>query len=138
MDFKSALQENLQASGRQASYVLVKEVGPEHSKTFTVEVRLSSPGLGKVEFVGRAEGTTKKKAEQASNETEKAQAEAEQAKAEQQATESKAAVARDCAKAYLSAFGTLVQSDDAEAEADAVRKQLSSITDECKQALAGT
>src|SRR6266576_557823 len=26
MDFKSALQENLQASGRQASYVLVKEV----------------------------------------------------------------------------------------------------------------
>jgi ribonuclease III len=64
MDFKSALQENLQASGRQASYVLVKEVGPEHSKTFTVEVRLSSPGLGKVEFVGRAEGTTKKKAEQ--------------------------------------------------------------------------
>jgi ribonuclease-3 len=64
MDFKSALQENLQATGRQASYVLVKEVGPEHSKTFTVEVRLSSPGQTKVEFVGRAEGTTKKKAEQ--------------------------------------------------------------------------
>ena len=49
MDFKSALQENMQASGRQASYVLVKEAGPEHSKTFTVEVRLSSPGQGKVE-----------------------------------------------------------------------------------------
>ena len=80
----------------------------------------------------------KKKAEQANTETEKAQAEAEQAKAEQQASESKAAVARDCAKAYLSAFGTLVDSEDPEAEADAVREQLSSITDECRQALAGT
>ena len=64
MDFKSALQENCRPPGAAAVDVLVKEVGPEHSKTFTVEVRLSSPGLGKVEFVGRAEGTTKKKAEQ--------------------------------------------------------------------------
>jgi len=66
MDFKSALQESLQASGRpQASYVLVKEAGPEHSKTFTVEagcIRL--PDTGKAEFTGRAEGSTKKKAEQ--------------------------------------------------------------------------
>lgn len=64
MDFKSALQETLQATGRQASYVLVKEAGPEHNKTFTVEVRLSSAGQVKVEFIGRAEGSTKKKAEQ--------------------------------------------------------------------------
>lgn len=64
MDFKSALQETLQATGRQASYVLVKEAGPEHNKTFTVEVRLSSAGQAKVEFIGRAEGSTKKKAEQ--------------------------------------------------------------------------
>jgi len=65
MDFKSALQETLQATGRpQASYVLVKEAGPEHSKTFTVEVRLSYAGQTKVEFIGRADGTTKKKAEQ--------------------------------------------------------------------------
>src|ERR1700676_4835475 len=35
-DYKSALQEKLQATGRsQASYVLVKELGPEHNKTFT-------------------------------------------------------------------------------------------------------
>jgi ribonuclease-3 len=66
MDFKSALQEALQAAGRpQASYVLVKEAGPEHNKTFTVEVRLTSPAQAKVEFTGRAEGSTKKKAEQA-------------------------------------------------------------------------
>jgi ribonuclease-3 len=66
-DYKSALQERLQATGRsQASYVLVKELGPEHSKTFTVEVRLHAMGNhGETEFVGRAEGSTKKNAEQA-------------------------------------------------------------------------
>ena len=63
-DYKSALQEKLQATGRpQPKYVLVKERGPEHSKTFTVEVRLQSPE-SKPEFVGRAEGSTKKNAEQ--------------------------------------------------------------------------
>jgi len=65
-DYKSALQEKLQATGRpQPTYVLVKEHGPEHSKTFTVEARLSSAeNNGKPEFVSRAEGSTKKSAEQ--------------------------------------------------------------------------
>ena len=65
-DYKSALQEQLQALGRpQPSYLLVKEHGPEHSKTFTVEIRLqASEKNGRPEFVGRAEGSTKKNAEQ--------------------------------------------------------------------------
>src|ERR1700723_3782789 len=65
-DFKSALQETLQGLGMaQPSYVLVQEAGPEHSKTFTVEVRLNNRnGEGRAEFVGRAQGTTKKTAEQ--------------------------------------------------------------------------
>lgn len=63
-DFKSALQEKLQAMGRpQPVYVLVNQQGPEHSKTFTVEARLQS-GDTEPEFVGRAQGTTKKNAEQ--------------------------------------------------------------------------
>jgi len=63
MDFKSALQEALQASGRpQPLYVLVKEEGPEHKKTFTVEARLAEPDTA--QFVGRAQGATKKRAEQ--------------------------------------------------------------------------
>ncbi len=62
MDFKSALQEALQASGRaQPLYVLVKEEGPEHKKTFTVEARLPET---EAQFVGRAQGATKKRAEQ--------------------------------------------------------------------------
>jgi ribonuclease III len=65
-DYKSALQEKLQAAGcPQPSYVLVKEQGPEHRKTFTVEARLqSSAGSPATDFVGRAEGSTKKTAEQ--------------------------------------------------------------------------
>jgi ribonuclease-3 len=65
-DYKSALQETLQAVGRaQPAYVLVKEQGPEHRKTFTVEARLRTPDApGTAEFVGRAEGSTKKNAEQ--------------------------------------------------------------------------
>lgn len=65
-DFKSALQEKLQAKGcPQPAYVLVKEEGPEHRKSFTVEVRLRAPGSpGRPELVGRATGSTKKRAEQ--------------------------------------------------------------------------
>ena len=65
-DYKSALQEKLQAVGRpQPAYVLVKEQGPEHNKTFTVEARLHAlDEQGKTDFIGRAEGTTKKNAEQ--------------------------------------------------------------------------
>ncbi|HUK48410.1 MAG TPA: ribonuclease III [Terriglobales bacterium] len=64
-DYKSALQESLQAASRpQPAYVLVKETGPEHKKTFTIEARLLALGGSEVEFVGRAEGSTKKNAEQ--------------------------------------------------------------------------
>jgi ribonuclease-3 len=58
-NFKSALQEL--AQGRklpQPRYAIVRERGPEHSKTFTVEVR-----VGK-EWTGQAEGRTKKIAAQ--------------------------------------------------------------------------
>src|SRR6266446_5033690 len=63
MDFKSALQERLQAEGMpQPVYALVKEEGPEHRKTFTVEVRVPEPDADN--FVARAQGPTKKRAEQ--------------------------------------------------------------------------
>ncbi len=63
MDFKSALQEAQQArGGPQPVYALVKEEGPEHKKTFTVEVKLPAADLGQI--VGRAQGATKKRAEQ--------------------------------------------------------------------------
>lgn len=64
-DYKSALQEFLQSSGRmQPVYAIVKEEGPDHRKTFTIEARIFPQGQSKPEFVARAEGATKKKAEQ--------------------------------------------------------------------------
>lgn len=59
VDFKSALQELAQARKLPPPrYVIVKERGPEHSKTFTVEVR-----VGK-ELAAQAEGLSKKSAAQ--------------------------------------------------------------------------
>jgi ribonuclease-3 len=58
-NFKSALQELAQAKKLpQPRYSVVREKGPEHSKVFTVEVR-----VGK-EWTGQAEGRTKKIAAQ--------------------------------------------------------------------------
>lgn len=59
VDFRSALQELIQSRKLpQARYSIVDQSGPEHSKIFTVEVR-----VGK-EWVGQAQGGTKKSAAQ--------------------------------------------------------------------------
>lgn len=64
-DYKSALQEIVHATGRpQPRYSLVKEQGPEHRKVFTMEVHIPAPSGGGEAFVSRAEGKTKKRAEQ--------------------------------------------------------------------------
>ncbi len=64
-DFKSALQETAHSLGwMQPAYVLVKERGPEHQKTFTVEARVRSQASAEPEYAARAEGPTKKQAEQ--------------------------------------------------------------------------
>lgn len=58
-DFKSELQEAVQSETREAlQYVVVKEEGPSHDKTYTVEVYLDSICLG------HGVGKTKKAAEQ--------------------------------------------------------------------------
>jgi ribonuclease-3 len=58
-DYKSALQEMAQALKLPTpGYVVIDEDGPEHSKTFTVQVR-----LGK-EWVSQAQGQSKKSAGQ--------------------------------------------------------------------------
>ncbi len=75
------------------------------------------------------------KAKEADNETDKAKAEADQAKAEAEATKSKAAVAADCAKAYVSALGGLFEGDNPQDQEAAVRDKLAGITDDCKAAL---
>jgi len=66
MDYKSALQEAVHASGRTpARYVMVKEEGPDHRKVFTMEAHVPASPLGDNGFVCRSEGSTKKAAEQA-------------------------------------------------------------------------
>ncbi|HUA21580.1 MAG TPA: ribonuclease III [Bryobacteraceae bacterium] len=59
IDYKSALQETAQALRLpQPRYATVEERGPEHAKTFVVEVKVGP------EWTGRAEGLSKKSAGQ--------------------------------------------------------------------------
>ena len=58
-DYKSALQEMAQSRNLpQPRYLTIEERGPEHAKTFLVEVRVGR------EWSGRAEGLSKKSAGQ--------------------------------------------------------------------------
>ena len=58
-DFKTLLQEIIQKNpGERLSYVVVGESGPDHDKSFTVEVRLNSNPIG------TGTGKSKKQAEQ--------------------------------------------------------------------------
>ena len=61
-DFKSALQEMLQAEGApKPQYRLLSESGPDHRRVFRVEVRLDGADG---EALAEAEGLTKKQAQQ--------------------------------------------------------------------------
>ena len=58
-DFKSVLQEQLQSQGRSLpAYTVVEEIGPDHAKTFHVEVNVEG------ERFAVGDGKTKKAAEQ--------------------------------------------------------------------------
>lgn len=57
-DSKTILQEVVQGEHEQLSYVLTNESGPDHNKSFTVEVRVDD------QVLGSGSGHTKKAAEQ--------------------------------------------------------------------------
>lgn len=58
-DYKTTLQEIIQKNpDERLNYVLVDEYGPDHDKTFVVEVHINS------NVVGRGQGRSKKQAEQ--------------------------------------------------------------------------
>ena len=59
MDYKSALQEDVQTTKKSVEYVLINEEGPAHNKTFVVEARVD--GI----LYGKGSGKSKKDAEQA-------------------------------------------------------------------------
>ncbi len=59
VDYKSELQEIVQQNPEErVTYVLVEESGPDHNKSFTIEVRLNS------NCIGKGTGPSKKQAEQ--------------------------------------------------------------------------
>jgi ribonuclease-3 len=59
LDFKSALQERLARRGVRVTYVVVREAGPPHDRSFEVEAQIEG------EAAGSGSGRSKKAAEQA-------------------------------------------------------------------------
>ena len=58
-DYKTALQEIIQKNPEEkVEYVLISESGPDHNKSFVVEVCLNS------NVIGKGQGKSKKEAEQ--------------------------------------------------------------------------
>lgn len=58
-DYKTALQQFVQAIGNdRIQYICINEIGPDHDKTFEVEVKINS------NVVGSGKGKTKREAEQ--------------------------------------------------------------------------
>jgi ribonuclease III len=65
-DYKSALQELAHSLElQQPSYSVIQEQGPQHDKTFTVEVKIRRNGHGRPLYSAQGQGGTKKKSEQA-------------------------------------------------------------------------
>ena len=59
VDYKTTLQEVIQKNPEErVEYVLIGESGPDHNKSFTVDVMLNS------NRIGRGVGRSKKQAEQ--------------------------------------------------------------------------
>ena len=57
-DYKTILQEVVQAKGQHVEYKLLAETGPDHAKTFEFAVVVDK------KIDGKGKGTTKKEAEQ--------------------------------------------------------------------------
>jgi preprotein translocase subunit SecF len=79
-----------------------------------------------------------KQADDAQDDKAKAEAQAKQAQADADAAEAKNDIAKDCAKAYLTAVGSLLESEDPNAQADKAKQELQDITADCRAALEGT
>ena len=124
------------ADAKTAYDDLTQELGVTNEDLATTEKALQDAEQAAAQAEQDAAAAEREAAE-ATSETDKAKAETDQAKAEAQAAESKAAIAADCAKAYVSALGALFGGESVSAQAEAVRKELESITGSCKAAFEG-
>lgn len=62
-DYKTELQERLQADGQVPRYTLLEESGPDHLRSFRMAVAVDSPD-GSSHTLAEGEGSTKKQAQQ--------------------------------------------------------------------------
>lgn len=125
------------ASYKAAYDDLQKQVGSTSADLATTEqdLKQAEDAAAKADKEAAA---AQQEAAKANNQTDKANAEAKQAKAEADAANANAKATTECAQAYLGSVAKLFQGDDPKAQAESVKKELQSISADCKKAFGGT
>jgi flagellar basal body-associated protein FliL len=116
---------------------LAQQLGATNEDLAAVKGDLDTAKQDAAQAEEDAAAAADKAAAAADDATEKAKAEADQAKAEAQALESKATIASDCAKAYVSAIGSLFEGGNVRDQLSTVRGDLEGITADCKASFSG-
>lgn len=79
----------------------------------------------------------KREADEAESAADKTEAALKQAQAEAKEAQSRGTVVADCARGYVSAFGSLFEGESVRDQAEGVRKQFADLTADCKGVLRG-
>lgn len=125
------------ASYKEAYADLEEELGTTKSDLADTEQDLKDAQKAQ-DTAEQDAAAAQKEAKDARSDKDKADAQAKQATADAQAAEAKNTIVRDCAKAYLTAVGSLLESEDPTAQAETAKTELQGITADCKTALEGT
>jgi chromosome segregation ATPase len=125
------------ASYKQAYDDLEQELGTTSADLSQTEQDLADAQKA-VDKAEQDAAAAKQQVEQAQTDKDKSDAEAEQAKADAQAAEAKNTIVTECANAYLTGLGSLLQSEDPTAQAKKAKQELQGIAADCKAALEAT
>lgn len=115
---------------------LAQDLGASNEDLAATEQQLSEAEQSAQQAEDTA-AAAKKDVEQAQDATAKAEAEAKEAKAEAEAVQTRGEIAGDCARAYVTAFGSLFEGESVKSQAAAVREELQGISAKCQSALSG-
>jgi chromosome segregation ATPase len=143
LDTKSDLHEMQQATSsagvayKDAYADLEDELGTTKADLTQTEQDLQAAKQAQ-DTAEKDAAAAQKQADDAKDAKDKADAQAKQAQADADAAQAKNDIVKDCAKAYLTAVGSLLESEDPSAQAETAKTQLQGITADCKTALEGT
>lgn len=139
---QAQLEQGKQATGtagaayKEAYEDLEQELGTTEADLSQAEQELTE-AQATLEKAEQDAAAAKRQVEQAQTDTARAAAQAEQAAADAKAAEARNTITNECANAYLTGVGSLLESEDPTAQAKKAKQELQGIAADCKAALEG-